>query len=348
MNQVMNVSFRPELGQSLTIPISLAYTCTAELCFTATLDSQDYLQLQKDGAKVQLWSNFPAPGRTHGEWGEIDFADIPGPNPENAVSLLSTTRDQSHGHSIYLRISIPFAENTSKSYSYTYRIVYPAGETQWLGAFGHNGTITVQPTDEDQRISFLGDGWRRGQSTRVWDSSEGAATQAVAIAKLLQREDWTVWSIGVESILTDTKDLSLLFLVPCVSQSCNLFHPSTQRITWRRNGNDRAGRYHSRWIRLCSRVVLQFRVRYTFLHSTGLRILFHAMSPAWRVELLRHCFLPRRIKSNYCVGNSFIAMAPFNCLRRGHRMVEPRTFLRSQHGASNHALFSTKQCHSFL
>ncbi len=193
----MNVSFRPELGQSLTIPISLAYTRTAELCFTATLDSQDYLQLQQDGAKVQFWSNFPAPGRTHGEWGEIDFADIPDTNPENAVSLLTTTRDESHEHTIYLKISIPFTDNTSKLYSYTYRIVYPTGETKWLGAFGHNGTITVQPTDEDQRISFLGDGWRREQSTRVWDSSEGAVTQAVTVAKCL-REDWTVWSIGIE------------------------------------------------------------------------------------------------------------------------------------------------------
>lgn len=192
----MKISFLPSLGQSSVVPVCLAYANTTELCFTATLDAHDYDELHHDRAILQLWSDFPAKGRSNGEWGELDFEEIAPPNPTTVVSLLSAQED-TQPQTLYLRIFVDFSDGASQNFSYTYRLLYPSGDVKWLGAFGDNGFITLEPVHDDDRITTVGDAWKREDSSQVWDS-QGKTAENVVIGELTHLDDWVLWSFGLD------------------------------------------------------------------------------------------------------------------------------------------------------
>lgn len=196
----MNLIFSPALSGSTSQPVCLAYSNTVEICFTATLPSADYAQLQRDGGKVQCWSDLPTPGRTGNDWGEIDFIEGPPASAGASVSLLRGPGvDVQIGQRVlYLPISVDFQLASSKTFHYTYRIQYASGDVKWLGAYGENGSITLQPDLEDTRMAMKSQGWRREDTGKlIWDT-HGATVENVTIARLAQREDWTVRAAGSE------------------------------------------------------------------------------------------------------------------------------------------------------
>ncbi|SJL05878.1 uncharacterized protein ARMOST_09214 [Armillaria ostoyae] len=212
----MDFHFTPNLGQSVHVPISYLHTTTAELCFSAIVDSSDYEQLQRDKGKVQLWSDLPVNGRRAGEWGESAFQEsIPLEDDELALGL----DENGDKHVLSLVVPIPYAAHIHRQFSFTYRIAYPSGDIKWLGSFGHNGSLVLEETELDERIGLLGEGWSRNdEGTHVWNAGSNV-TESVLIAKTFSPKHWNVRAVGTDSLLSQPQNACLLFLVPVIHGS---------------------------------------------------------------------------------------------------------------------------------
>ncbi|KAK0465275.1 uncharacterized protein EV420DRAFT_1513660 [Desarmillaria tabescens] len=213
----MDFHFTPCLGQSVHVPISHLHTTTAELCFSATINSSDYEQLRQEQGKVQLWSDLPANGRRAGDWGEIAFQEsTPLEDDELPLGLDAENSDK---HVLSLVVPIPYAAYIHRQFSFTYRIAYPSGDIKWLGSFGHNGSIVIEDIQSDERVGLLGEGWSRNdKDAHVWNAGCDV-TESVLIAKAFYPKHWSVWAVGADSLLSEPQNACLLFLVPVIHGS---------------------------------------------------------------------------------------------------------------------------------
>lgn len=210
----MDFHFTPNLGQNVHVPISYLHTTTAELCFSAIVDSSDYEQLQRDKGKVQLWSDLPVNGRRAGEWGESAFQEsVPLEDGELALGFDEANSDK---HVLSLVVPIPYAAHIRRQFSFTYRVVYPSGDIKWLGSFGHNGSLVLEETQSDERIGLLGEDWSRNdEGTHVWNAGSNVS-ESVLIAKAFYPQHWNVRAVGADSLLSQPQNTCLLFLVPVI------------------------------------------------------------------------------------------------------------------------------------
>ncbi|KAK0208459.1 hypothetical protein DFS33DRAFT_1379977 [Desarmillaria ectypa] len=213
----MDFHFTPSLGQSVHVPISHLYTTTAELCFSAIVDSNDHEQLQRDQGKVQLWSDLPVNGRKAGDWGEIAFQEsIPLEDDDLPLGLDEEKGDK---HVLSLVVPIPYTAYIHRQFSFTYRVAYPSGDIKWLGSFGHNGSLVIEDTQSDERVGLLGEGWSRNdEGAHVWNAGDNV-TESVLIAKAFYPKHWSVWAVGADSLLSVPQNACLLFLVPVIHES---------------------------------------------------------------------------------------------------------------------------------
>ncbi|KAJ7666458.1 hypothetical protein B0H17DRAFT_265530 [Mycena rosella] len=174
----------------------------------------DYEQIASGRAKLQVWSDIPASGRSSGDWGEADFTAPAHSNSpsENAFSLLLDKQRDEIGTSLTLDFWVPlFAER----FSFTYRMVYPTGEIKWLGHYGHNGTLVLDRTDSDPVL--LSGGWlmaEDGSSRRDWVN--GRAVYDLEVAQLSRPADYTAYDVPENSFMYP-KDATLVVLLPRLS-----------------------------------------------------------------------------------------------------------------------------------
>ena len=150
----MDIIFNPPIGDSIPLEISFSLQ-TALLHFTAELTAHDHNKLIQDRARIQLWSDLPHNGHSDGGWGALDLT-----YQTQAMEELSSSHKISLGRTcpilaseekvtLFLEVVAPLPMSRNPQFSFTYRILYPSGDIQWLGPFGQNGTLSFERSDHD-------------------------------------------------------------------------------------------------------------------------------------------------------------------------------------------------------
>ncbi|KAJ3893708.1 hypothetical protein GG344DRAFT_14246, partial [Lentinula edodes] len=107
-------------------------------------------------------------------------------------------------------------------YSFTYRIVYPSGEIQWLGQFGQNGMVHINTASKNDSGIVFEEGLVANTAPFVWNT-RGRQVEDLLIAQVAHPEDWSVWAVGKDRHVFSLSQLpgpatsaSLVLLVPHV------------------------------------------------------------------------------------------------------------------------------------
>lgn len=204
------IAFSPALGETVHVSADAARKSAIQLHFTATMPSlEDYAHVASGHAKLQVWSDIPAGGRSSGDWGETDFRPIhSGSLSDDGFSLLSDEQDDMIRTTLALDFSVPSLPG--QRFSFTYRMVYPTGETKWLGQYGQNGSLVLDHTRPESNPVLLGEGWVLTDDGSYRRESDGRAVQDLEVAKLARPTDYDV----LENSFLYPKDSALLVLVP--------------------------------------------------------------------------------------------------------------------------------------
>lgn len=191
----MRVAFNPALGETVHVSVN---NTTAELHFIATVSSADYEHIASGLVKLQVWSDMPASGRSPGEWGEAEFNPVSLLNEQEFSLLPVDEQDELLRTTLTLDLSVPVSAR--RHFSFTYRLVYPTGEIEWLGAYGHNGALVLSRTDSQPVV--LGQGWvveSIDSPSHRLELGENTV-QDLEVAKLSHPGDYTAWP-GTENRL---------------------------------------------------------------------------------------------------------------------------------------------------
>ncbi|KAJ3936647.1 MAG: hypothetical protein NXY57DRAFT_984734 [Lentinula lateritia] len=220
----MVISFIPAIDEvaHVAIPEWHATDSTVELRFSAVLGDEDFQQFKKNGMKVQVWSNIPLGRRNEGEWGEIDLheANEPasvGSSDDSQISLVALEDVKAKAENVLFAIcSVPFSGSSDDYYSFTYRIVYPSGEIHWLGQFGQNGMVHINTASKNDSGIVFEEGLEANTAPFAWNT-RGRQVEDLLIAQVAHPEDWSVWTVGKDSLFKGpATSASLVLLVPHV------------------------------------------------------------------------------------------------------------------------------------
>lgn len=149
----MTISFTPALGEIVRIPVSYD-AGIVRLSFTAVLFVREYREIERKGAKLQVWANIPVLGQLPGSWGAYDFQDA-------QLSDDDASRGESEDELDFDQVILSLVINApltpaTKSYSFTYRALYPTGEIRWLGKSDTNGAFTFRRHRHRAYVFFFG------------------------------------------------------------------------------------------------------------------------------------------------------------------------------------------------
>ncbi|KAL0950823.1 hypothetical protein HGRIS_007585 [Hohenbuehelia grisea] len=238
----MATIFTPDLQQTTAIAVPsclLASSSTARVVvrFRATLDLEKHAELERAGGRVQLWSDIPtdSEGRVSGEWSAATFerAGTPIEESQNEQALhLSLSNDaaepqpnvteggQSTGSElsgkVHLALDLTATLDTAdvragnSRFSFTYRIAYPAGGFEWLGAFGKNGGLVFTPDGD-----VLDSCWRDARGLGIGAMAETDVDGGErAIWAFQNPSAYSVWGVSREGEFTVRRDASLVILAP--------------------------------------------------------------------------------------------------------------------------------------
>jgi hypothetical protein len=97
--------------------------------------------------------------------------------------------------SLFLTVPLTSTDKDLK-FSFTYRILYPSGEINWLGSFGQNGCILVDSSRTTPHL-LLAEGWHHDtdEGPQVWDA-RGQHVDNVKIGRIAHPTDWKIWGLG--------------------------------------------------------------------------------------------------------------------------------------------------------
>lgn len=131
----MTISFTPALGEIVHIAVKHDAT-SARLRFTAVLFVHEFRYYETSGAKVQIWSDVPT---TSDGWEARNFESSEGQSRRSSMS------DEMDFDQVVLSLVVDAPlKATTRSYSFTYRILYPSGEVKWMGTARTNGEFIFQ------------------------------------------------------------------------------------------------------------------------------------------------------------------------------------------------------------
>ena len=201
----MLITFTPPLADQISLSIPPVHS-TATLNFTAILNPAYHAQFIRDGAILQLWSDV----RLETEevqstyWRAFDFQtpkSLIADSTIVTVSLVKTEGNISqHDSPLSLQLCVPL-NSRPYLFSFTYRLLYPTGEIKWLGQYGHNGTIVLEPSQTCSRF-VLHDGWSMKNGGYVWTSPSGKSVDNLEIARLSDLSDYSLQTVGRERCAT--------------------------------------------------------------------------------------------------------------------------------------------------
>ena len=119
-----------------------------------------------------MWTDLPVIGTAYeGGWRALTFQHEDGEllvedierrdNTVLTISPVSMTTGEKYGEetSVYLSVRLP-SENIKPAFpgaevkfSFTYRLVWPSGNVQWLGEYGRNGILLIRRSETRLRYS---------------------------------------------------------------------------------------------------------------------------------------------------------------------------------------------------
>ncbi|KAF9498051.1 hypothetical protein BDN71DRAFT_431592 [Pleurotus eryngii] len=161
-----SLSFFPALGQKTSVLVPVNNGGVVHLRFTVTVDAEEYRELERQNAQLQLWSDIPAPGagRPAGQWGDFGFRRederVPtgtGEGSEGVVhfnaksSGITTAGGTSSNKTVILLLNTTIQLSGASTldvagtwqYSFTYRLASSSGEVTWLGGYGQDGVLVL-------------------------------------------------------------------------------------------------------------------------------------------------------------------------------------------------------------
>lgn len=191
----MTLTFHPVLGS--TTSISVPEIGDAHVRFTASFPSREaFEQARYEGVRVEMWTDLPV-GESGGDWHDLPFV-YPGAvdvetneaGPSTLVLGSSEYNDASddNGKDIYLDLVLPRSLCGAR-FSFTYRLVRAWGHIEWLGAFGQNGDLVFERSEERFTLAE-GCALEDGLLVRGEDSFEDAP-----VAHLNQDLEWDCWAL---------------------------------------------------------------------------------------------------------------------------------------------------------
>lgn len=174
------LSFNPPLNETtiLNIPFHAGH-----LQFTVTTGQFD------TPSTIQIWSDIPDNSRPSINRGQQDW---------------SPRSFQFQKNASVATLSIPFQDfiHPSRSqFSFTYRILHPDGQVQWLGEFGKNGTLIVNRYDD--RLVLLGD-WAVNPRGHTFTSKSTIKTP-LQVLSLPDKIQWRYWDLSNGSAQFDSQ-----------------------------------------------------------------------------------------------------------------------------------------------
>lgn len=191
----MSLTFHPALGSQTTIRVP--EIGDAHIRFTASFPSREaFEQARSEGVRVEMWTDLSV-GESNGDWHALPFV-YPGAAPikenEAGPSTLvlgpSEYKDASDefGKDVYLDVVLPRSLSETR-FSFTYRLVRAWGAIEWLGAFGRNGDLVLERSEERFTLAE-GCSLEDGLLVRGEDSFEN-----VPVARLNQDFEWACWAL---------------------------------------------------------------------------------------------------------------------------------------------------------
>jgi len=165
-----------------------------------------------------MWTNLASP---IGDWHALPFEFVedktkPEQISEGAILSLVPSATESDGQdetSVYLDVELSDVSAGDK-FSFTYRLVRPWGEVQWLGSYGKNGDLVFK--EGDTRLT-LESGWKFGEGESV--ISTGGEVEEGVVAKLSEQFEWSSWAFEKDGWPTFSSSAvaplsSVILLVP--------------------------------------------------------------------------------------------------------------------------------------
>lgn len=192
ISNLLVMDFKPALAQTLHLTVPAAQH-TAFLAFTAALGNSDLTELNRAGARLQLWSDISS-----AEWTASDFHEHTlGGDVDMSLGLAAIELDARWESVMSLQLSVPLASSRLPSrFEFTYRILYPNGDIKWLGQLGGNGVLVLDRPDADSTL-VLREGWAASDSGTMW-ATRGQPATNVEVLRLVNSFDYTVWTLGAE------------------------------------------------------------------------------------------------------------------------------------------------------
>ena len=234
----MDITFNPPIGDLIQLETSFSLQ-TALLHFTAELTAHDHNKLIQDRARIQLWSDLPHNGQSlsDGGWGALDLTYQTQATDElsssHQISLGSTCpiHTSEEKVTLFLEVVAPLPMSRNPHFSFTYRIVYPSGDIQWLGPFGQNGSLSFERSDHDLH-NFGIHSWTFDKLRMAHVYEVKQPVDALVVARVRDVCNYCVRAMGptrclyllnicalthlifISSFISDLKKAALLIFVP--------------------------------------------------------------------------------------------------------------------------------------
>ena len=204
MTTAMDITFNPPIGDSIQLEISFSLQ-TALLHFTAELSAHDHNKLIQDRARIQLWSDLPHNGQSLSDsgWGALDLTYQTRAMEESSsseeISIGSTypIHTSEEKVTLFLEVAAPLPMSRNPYFSFTYRIIYPSGDIQWLGSFGQNGSLSFERSDHDLH-NFGLHSWTfdKSRMAHIYEVKQPVASGTLVVARIRDMCNYCVRAMG--------------------------------------------------------------------------------------------------------------------------------------------------------
>jgi hypothetical protein len=192
---VPTLMFSPSLDSTVVVDVpSNARAGGLSLFFRARTGSASALeQLNRDGVKVQAWTNAPVDNdRADGDWGAYNFEEAPAATPAKLDDSIvpfplpppteDNIVDEPHTLFLTLRLRALPRYQSEADFLVTYRLLYPNGEIKWLGYPGRDLRCVLKKTDP----------WLAPPAPANQRSGDVHRT----FSSITMKEPWGCWAIG--------------------------------------------------------------------------------------------------------------------------------------------------------
>ena len=194
----MELTFTPALTEQTIIPAPS--NGTVKVQFKATFVTRTaFERIRDENVSVEMWTNLPS-GDSGNEWHALRFsypADTLAEHDEHSskvLSLVAPVSSQAPDRDRTMLLDLELRDvRPGSTFSFTYRLAYPSGATEWLGSYGQNGSLAIQERDERLEVAAA-----KERELLVADPRE--ETRLATVNRELK---WVCWSFGANGYVAN-------------------------------------------------------------------------------------------------------------------------------------------------